>query len=62
MAHETTAPVIANERIQIINSIRGIALLGILLMNIAFFANGPITHFNLISMMTIVDQTIIRGG
>lgn len=40
-----SAPVRQKDRIQIIDSVRGIALLGILLMNIPFFAN-PDSYYN----------------
>lgn len=37
MTH-TSAPVLQNERVDIIDSLRGVAILGILLMNIPSFA------------------------
>ena len=39
MSQAISAPVRQNERIRIIDTIRGIALLGILMMNIPYFSN-----------------------
>lgn len=47
MASAATAPVRQNERIQIIDTLRGIALLGILLMNIPYFSNPQQVAYNL---------------
>jgi uncharacterized protein len=47
MSQSTAAPVRQRDRIQIIDTIRGIALLGILLMNIPYFSNPEVYAFNL---------------
>ena len=47
MNKTTAAPVRQKNRIQVIDTIRGIALLGILLMNIPYFANPEVYAFNL---------------
>ena len=47
MNKTTAAPVRQKSRIQVIDTIRGIALLGILLMNIPYFANPEVYAFNL---------------
>lgn len=47
MATAYSTPVLQKDRIQIIDTIRGIALLGILLMNIPFFSNPEAYYFNL---------------
>ncbi len=41
---DTAIPVTKNERIDVIDSLRGFAILGILLMNIPGFAYGPMGH------------------
>ena len=47
MPQDLTTPVRQNERIRIIDTIRGIALLGILMMNIPYFSNPAIQDENL---------------
>src|SRR5688500_14565812 len=47
MPQDLTTPVRQNERIRIIDTIRGIALLGILMMNMPYFANPAIQSDNL---------------
>ncbi len=47
MSLVSAAPVAQEERISIIDSIRGFALLGILLMNIPFFSDAYQVYFNL---------------
>lgn len=44
---QLTAPAPQKDRIEIIDAIRGLALLGILMMNIPFFSNPVPYHFNI---------------
>ncbi|QHT69438.1 DUF418 domain-containing protein [Rhodocytophaga rosea] len=50
IAFSTGAPLKNNDRLLLLDSIRGIALLGILLMNIPFFAASELQSFNLAIM------------
>lgn len=47
MIPPASAPLAQKERIQIIDTVRGIALLGILMMNIPYFSNPEVQSFNL---------------
>ncbi len=42
----TLTPILPKERIHILDSLRGIAVLGILMMNIPYFALPDPTQFN----------------
>jgi uncharacterized protein len=57
-----TAPVGDSNRITIIDTIRGVALLGILLMNIPFFANPHQFDFDLRLRNEFSELITTHGG